>query len=171
MNKETEHYSWLLESYISQVVDRLNQFSDVQWPWHPSLPVPSAQMLATSALEWMVCDRHHILEPDAQFHEQIPPTPEERAKVIECLKAESKEWIRMLSQIRVEDLDAPRRQFNRLDADHQDVRWMMLHTIDNLVQKLGEITVLSLALGHDGTEPYENKLPRECYERLRRPMD
>jgi len=171
MNKETEVYSWLLETYVSKLVDRVNLFSDVQWQWHPSPPVPSAQMLTTSALEWMICDRHHIMEPDAHFHEAIPPTPAERAKVVLSLQAEVKEWVRLLSQIRVEDLDAPRRQFNRLDADNQDVRWMMLHAIDNIVHKLGEITVLSLALGHSGAEPYKNDLPAEAYERLRPHLD
>jgi hypothetical protein len=48
---------------------------------------------------------------------------------------------------------------------------MMLHAIDNLVQKLGEITVLSLALEHAGPESYRNSLPREAYERMRPHFD
>ena len=171
MNKETELYGWLLEDYIRQMTARLNRFTDEQWVWHPSAPVPSAQTLATNALEWMICDRQHILEPDAQFHEPIPATSASRQEVVTALQAELKEWMRLFTQIRVEDLDAPRRQFNRLDADHQDVRWLMLHAINNIVLRLGEMSTLAHALGHDGTEAHKNLLPAECYARLRPHLD
>jgi hypothetical protein len=171
MNRETELYSKLLESYISEMLEKLNLLSEDQWCWQPSPPVPSAQMLATNALEWMICDRQHINEPDAKFHDPIPPTPVERECVMERLSAELKEWVRLLSQIRVEDLEAPRRQFNRLDADDQNVRWMMLNAVDNVARRLGELTPLWLALGHGGADPYQNKLPHECYERLKPQID
>jgi hypothetical protein len=171
MNKETELYGQLLEESIGQMSERLNRFTDEQWIWHPSAPVPSAQMLATNALEWMFCDRQHILEPDAKFHPAVPRTSSDRKEVIAALQAELAEWKRLLSQIRVEDLDAPRRQFNRLDADRQDVRWMMLHALGNVASCHGQLTTLSRALGHDGAQAYENVLPAAGYERLRPRLD
>ena len=107
------------------------------------------------------CRSHFVL---AAFAPNIPADP---AAVCDALEAEIARWDRLLDRLldrlTLEDLDAPRTQFN---VYPMTVRQFLGHVIQNSIYKNGQMMTIFYALGLDGDAPYDAPFPNPIYEDL-----
>ena len=164
MNKENESYIDLLCGHLEGFTARLRMLPADKWDWTPDVAAPTARILATHAWQWLICDRHHIGEPDASKHPRVPEPPADPQKMCDALAEETENWRQLLQSLSEEQLDAPRRQFN--GNYPLTVRWFVCHMIQNLIYKHGQFSTLFFALGLDGTEPYTAPFPNPIYTEL-----
>ena len=168
MNKDTEMICPLLDGYLRQITARLCRMSVEQWDWRIATASATVHELADHVSGWLIADRMHILEPDARFHDDVPQLPNLPAEMAQLIESERLEWMKMLKMIRIEDMDAPRAQFNHPQSENQDVRWMVMHGLQTLVFDYGQMTVIFCALGMEGDRPYAPSKPHDFYTEMRR---
>lgn len=168
MNKDTETISPLLDGYLRQISARLARMSVEQWDWRIAAASGTIHELTQHTLHWLITDRMHIMEPDARFHDEVPIFPSTPPEVAQAVDAERIEWGNMLKQIRIEDMDAPRQQFNHPQSEDQDVRWMIMHALQTTIYDYGQMTVIFAALGFEGDKPVAIANPRDFYVQMRR---
>jgi hypothetical protein len=156
-------YEQNLCGHLAQMVYRLRQMSAEQIDYRPAVSAPTARILATHALQWLICDRQHIEEPDAARHARIPAAPEDPAALCDALTVEIENWRAMLRAMTPERLELPRSQFNQ---HPMTVRDFVGHMLQNCIYKNGQLATLYFALGLDGTEPYDAPFPNPIYDEL-----
>ena len=161
---EVEAYVSLLVNHVLWMAHWLRDIPADKWDWQIEPCAPSPRMLAEHAWQWLVCDRQHILEPDARKHPDVPAPPADQQAFCDVLQAEAETWRALILSLTPEQLDAPRSQFN---AAPKTVRGFLCHIIQNSIYKNGQFTTLYYALGLDGTEPYDAPLPNPIYAKLR----
>ena len=159
---ENKAYEILLCSHARTFIHRLRQLPPDKWDWTPDQAAPTPRILASHALQWLICDRQHINEPDAAKHPDIPEMPQDPAAFCDAFELETQEWQTLLQNLTPEQMDQRRRQFNFPDSK-MTVRGFVAHVIQNLIYKNGQFSELYFALGLDGTEPYEAPFPNPFY--------
>lgn len=163
MKTEQEAYEDLLCGHLEGFVWRLRKMPPDQFDYQPAPPAPSPRILATHTYQWLVCDRHHITEPDARKHPRVPDPPQDAQGLIASLAEETENWRQLLRGLSDADLDVPRSQFNQYPMN---VRGFVCHMIQNTIYKHGQFSTIFFALGHDGVEPYTAPFPNPIYEEL-----
>ena len=164
IQSETQAYAFLLYSHVRSFAYCLRQMPSDRLDWQFDPAAPSARMLAEHMLQWLICDRQHILEPDALLHADVPALPRDLPTLCDALEAEADTWRALIRSLTPEQLDAPRQQFN---SSPMNVRAFVCHIIQNSIYKNGQFMTIFYALGLDGTEPYEAPLPNPIYAHLR----
>ena len=165
---ENEAYAGLLCSHLRGMVWRLRQLPADKWDWTPDPAAPTARILARHTWQWLICDRHHIEEPDALLHPLVPEAPTDVNAMCDELAAETERWEELIRSLTPEQLSEPRMQFNQWDMG--TVRDFVCHMIQNSIYKHGQFSTLYFALGLDGTDPYDAPWPNPIYESLRNPQ-
>lgn len=160
---ENEAYAGLLLPHLRGMTQRLRAMPADEWDWTPSPAAPTARILATHALQWLICDRQHIAEPDALLHPAVPEAPADPVAMCDALSAETDNWEKLILGLTPERLDEPRKQFN---GYQMNVRQFICHMIQNSIYKHGQFSTLFFALGHDGTAPYDAPFPNPIYAEL-----
>jgi hypothetical protein len=168
MNKDTETISPLIDGYLKQIAARLMRMSPEQWDWRIAVPAGTIHELVDHTIGWLIADRMHIMEPDARFHDEVPALPGSPPEMAQAVDAERMEWANMLRNIRIEDMDAPRQQFNHPQSEDQDVRWMVLHALQTTIFDYGQMSVIFAALGMEGDKPYASVPPKDFYAQMRK---
>lgn len=158
---EIETYERLLCSHLDRMVARLREWPADRWVWAPAPPAPCARQLAEHALQWLQCDRQHILNADPASHARIPEPPRDPKGLCDALAQETDEWRALIRTMTEERLAEPRSQF---DSPTLSVRWFIYHMIQNTIYKHGQLATLYFALGLDGDDPYAAPLPNPIYE-------
>ncbi|MEO7716076.1 MAG: DinB family protein [Capsulimonas sp.] len=161
---ENEVYVSILCGHLHNMTERLRLLPADLWDWTPDVAAPTARILASHTWQWLICDRQHILEPDALRHELIPDPPADPAAMCDELAEETARWKTLLLSLTPEQFDSPRCQF---DYPGLNVRWFVSHMIQNSIYKHGQFTTLFFALGLDGKEPYDAPFPNPVYKELR----
>jgi hypothetical protein len=161
---ENEAYVSLLCGHLYAMTRRLRKIPANKWDWTPDQAAPTARILASHTWQWLVCDRQHIVEPDALKHADIPPVPDDLNALCDLLAAETDNWFDLLLSLSPEDFDAPRNQFNDYPMN---IRAFVCHMIQNTIYKHGQLATLYFALGLDGTEPYAAPFPNPIYAEIR----
>ncbi len=110
----------------------------------------------------------HIEQPDAEFHDDIPPAAQTSAELIAELEAEQAHWHGLLSRLSGDQMQAARRQFNHPESGDQNVRWFVMNALQNVIYNHGQLVVLYLALSAPGASPCAPPLPQVYYEQLRK---
>jgi hypothetical protein len=164
---ELELYEMLLMMHLYSFIGRLRQMPPERWDWTPDQATPSARTVAVHAWQWLICDRQHILEPDAERHTNVPDPPEDPAAFCAAFEAETENWRQLLRGLTPQQLDRPGRQFNDPESK-MNVRGFIGHMIQNVIYKHGQFSELYFALGLDGTEPYSAPFPNPCYAEMPR---
>jgi len=164
VKSEKEAYGWLLGMHLRSFARRLKLLPENRWDWTPDIAAPTPRILATHALEWLICDRQHIEEPNVMKHSLVPETPKEPTAMIAALEEETENWMRLIEELTPEELDAPVRQFGGENLG--TVRGFVCHMIQNVIYKNGQFATLFFALGLDGTDPYDAPWPNRIYEEV-----
>jgi hypothetical protein len=162
---ELELYEMLLMMYLKGFVYWLRKMPPDKWDWTPDQAAPTARIVAVHAWQWLICDRQHIIEPDARQHTPVPEPPDDPEAFCVAFDAETENWRQLLRGLTPEELDSPRRQFNLPDSK-MNVRGFIGHILQNTIYKNGQFTTLYFALGLDGTEPYDAPFPNPIYEEV-----
>ncbi len=163
MTAETKSCADLLISHLRGMVFRLRQIPEDKWDWTFAPPAPTPRILAVHTWQWLVCDRQHIEEVDAQKHALVPEPPAQPDAMCDVLDTERSRWEILLAGLTSEDLDAPRRQFNGYPMT---VRDFLGHIVQNSIYKHGQLSTLYFALGLDGSAPYDAPFPNPIYQEL-----
>jgi hypothetical protein len=161
---ENEAYAWLLCHHLNGISYRLRRMTPEHADWTPDPAAPTARIVAVHAWQWLICDRHHIAEPDATRHPVVPEPPEDLTELCDAIDAENERWLDLLLSLTAERLAEKRHQFNR--EGHLSVRWFVCHMIQNAIYKHGQLASQYFALGYDGTEPYTAPFPNAIYDQL-----
>jgi hypothetical protein len=168
---ENECYAQILCGHLREMVCRLRQIPDDKWDWTFAPPAPTPRILAAHALQWLVCDRQHIAEPDVTRHVPVPEAPAQPSALCDALARETNEWERLLRALTPEQLDRPGMQFG---FRSMNVRGFIGHMVQNSIYKNGQLATLFFGLGLDGDAPYEAPFPNTIYEQtfdtLSRPL-
>lgn len=159
---EIEAYERLLCEHLQAMTIRLRMLSEEQWDWSPAVSAPTARILAKHALQWLQCDRQHILNPDPSTHLRIPEPPEETGALCVALENETELWRTLIRGLTPEILNQPRPQFETESV--LSIRWFLYHIIQNSIYKHGQFSTLFFALGLDGAGPYTAPFPNAYYE-------
>ena len=159
---ENKAYEVLLVMHLRTFVHELRRLPPDKWDWTPDQAAPTPRILARHTLQWLICDRQHINEPDAAKHADIPEPPQAPAAFCDALEAETQAWQALLRRLTPEQMDEIRYQFNVMEAK-MTVRGFVCHIIQNTIYKHGQFSELYFALGLDGTEPYEAPFPNPIY--------
>jgi hypothetical protein len=154
----------LLIGHLSLMNRRLRQVPVDKWDWTIDQAAPTIRILATHTWQWLICDRQHIMEPDALQHSAVPEPPGDPQLFCDALDAEIENWKALLSSLSAEDLASPRSQFNQGELN---VEWFVGHMLQNCIYKHGQFATLYFALGLDGTAPYDAPFPNPIYEEVR----
>jgi len=163
---ETAAYEDLLLMHIGAIAHRLRKMKEEDWDWTFAPAAPTARTLANHAWQWLICDRQHIMEPDALLHPAVPELPSDPAAMFDAFEAEGKLWRDLIRGLTPEQLDSPRTQFNDSEWP-MNVREFIGHIIQNTVYKSGQISMIYFALGYDGTEEYSAPFPNTFYAEIR----
>ncbi len=163
MTSENQILSHVLCGHLREMAGRLRQIPVDKWDWTVAPPAPTPRILATHAWQWLICDREHIMEPDAAKHPLVPDPPAEPALLCDALDAEADRWEELLGRLTPEEMDAPRSQFNQHPST---VRRFVGHMVQNSVYKHGQLATLYYALGLDGDAPYDAPFPNPIYAKL-----
>lgn len=162
LTSENEAYAELLCGHLGRLTRRLRAMHPERWDWQPMPTSPSCRRVAQHVWLWLVCDRQHLLEPDAFRH--TPPTaPDEQAALCDLLDAEAEHWRTLLRDLTAQQLAEERLAFNWRRVN---VRWLVWHMCQNVIYKHGQVAALYFQLGLDGPEPYHAPLPQNDYNRL-----
>ena len=156
-------YEANLCGHLGLMVHRLRGIPAEQFDYSPAAPAPTPRILATHAYQWLVCDRHHIEEADASRHPRVPDAPADPQALCDALAAETENWRTLLRALTLEELDAPRSQFNQ---HPMMVRDFIGHMLQNCIYKNGQLATLYFALGLDGEEAYDAPFPNPIYDEL-----
>ena len=168
MTNESDLYMNLLDGHLHRMIQGLKQFKSDCWNWQPSSASPTALILAEHTLQWLRSDRMHIEQPDAEFHDDIPPAAQSSAELIAEIEAEQAQWHALLSRLSADQMQAARRQFNHPESGNQNVRWFVMNALQNVIYNHGQLVVLYLALSAPGASPCAPPLPQVFYEQLRK---
>jgi hypothetical protein len=163
LGDENAAYIELLCGHLGRFTRRLRAIPAERWEWQPNAWAPSPRLLAQHAWLWLVCDRRHILEPDALRHPDVPGPPEGQSDLVALLEEETGQWRALLREMTAAEFAEPRLAFNWRRVN---VRWLVWHMCQNVIYKHGQLAALYFQLGLDGNEPYRAPLPRDDYERL-----
>jgi hypothetical protein len=155
--------SQLLCGHLSAMCRRLRQLPEDKWDWTPDAAAPTARILAAHIWQWLICDRQHIVEPDATKHAPVPEPPRDPNLMCDALEVEIQKWKVLLAGLSLDDLAQPRGQFNQGELN---VEWLVGHMLQNCIYKHGQFATLYFALGLDGTAPYDAPFPNTFYEML-----
>jgi hypothetical protein len=160
---ENEAYVGLLYGHLQGFIHRLREIPPDRWEWQPAVPAPSPRILAEHAWQWLVCDRQHILEPDAARHPRVPDPPGEQQAMCDVLQEEAERWRSLILGLTPDQFLQTRRQFNYYPMN---VRGFVCHMIQNVIYKHGQLATIYFALGLDGTGPYTAPFPNPLYDDL-----
>ncbi|MBV9852637.1 MAG: hypothetical protein JO250_23500 [Armatimonadetes bacterium] len=163
-HNENEAYAGLLCGHLREMTERLRLIPEDLWDWSPAPPAPTARVLAAHTWQWLVCDRQHLLEPDAQKHPAVPDPPADPNVLCDLLAEETDCWEVLVLSLTPEQLNEPRLQFN---SKQRGVRNFVCHMIQNCIYKHGQLATLFFALGLDGAEPYTAPFPNDIYADMR----
>ena len=163
MTEEVQTLHRLLRMHVRGMARSLREIPPEKWDWTFAPPAPTPRILAAHTLSWLICDRHHIQEPDARKHALIPDIPANPAAVCDALDAEMTQWDALFDRLTREDLDAPRSQFNDYPMT---VRQFLGHIVQNSIYKNGQLMTLFYALGLDGDASYDAPFPNPFYTAL-----
>lgn len=164
MQNESEVYTRMMCGFVDSMVFWLRKIPDAQWDWTPAVSAPTARQVAAHTLVTLICDRQHVGQPDVLLHPLVPDPPESTAALCEALESEANWWREWLSRQAPESYLQPRKQFG---ISLVNVRWIVFHTMQQVVYKTGQLSTLYYALGLDGTEPYEAPQPNTYYLQYR----
>ncbi len=153
----------LLYHFILAIASMLSRFPSDRWEWQVTPSAPSARMLGEHCYSWLVCDRQHIAEPDAQKHADIP-LPLHQQELCSLLQAEAQTWRTLIENLSPEELVQPRLQFG---GGSMTVMGFTGHILQNTIYKCGQISTLYFALGLDGEETYAAPMPNPIYAHMR----
>ena len=163
---ELESYEWLLIEHLEAMLRALRKMKPEHWDWTPDQAAPSARTAAVHAWQWLMCDRQHINEPDARKHTNVLEAPDDTDEFCRLFEEEIENWRHLLRNMDPATLDEERRQFGG-DRVQLNVRFFVLHMIQNVIYKHGQLTIAFFALGYDGTEPYSAPFPNDIYDEVR----
>ena len=163
MTREVKNLFSLLRMHVRGMAYCLRQIPKDKWDWTVAPPAPTPRILAAHTLSWLICDRQHIEQPDAMLHALVPDVPADPAAICDALDAEVAKWGLLLDRLSLEDLDAPRSQFNEYPMT---VRAFLGHVVQNSIYKNGQMMTLFYALGLDGDAPYDAPFPNPIYAQL-----
>src|ERR1043166_7710751 len=105
LTNEIEAYERLLCEHLDALVRRLRMLAPEQWDWSPAASAPSARMLAEHALQWLQCDRQHILNPPPATHDPIPTPPAETGALCNALEEQTELWRSLIRDLTPAQLD------------------------------------------------------------------
>lgn len=163
IDNENDAYIELLCGHLDRFTRRLRAIPAEKWEWQPNPFTPSPRVLAQHAWLWLLCDRNHIHEPDAQRHPPVPEPPAAQAELCALLDREAAEWRTLLRAMSPGQLAETRYAFNWRRVN---VRWLVWHMCQNVIYKHGQLAALYFQLGLDGEEPYQPPFPNDDYRRL-----
>lgn len=163
---ELELYEMFLTFHMAKIVEKLSVMSTEHWDWTPHEAAPTARKCAEHALQWLICDRQHILELNAKQHALVPESPTDREEFCRAFDKEIENWRNLLQSLQPEELNDDRHQFGFLERS-VNVRFFIGHMFQNVVYKHGQISELFFALGYDGDSPYTAPLPNPIYQNAR----
>ena len=159
---ELELYEVFLTFHMAKIVEKLRMMSTDHWDWTPNEAAPSSRMSAAHAWQWLVCDRQHILTPDASQHALVPEAPTDCEEFCKAFDEEIENWQNLLRNLNPDDLNKDRNQFG-FPERHVNVRFFIGHMLQNVIYKHGQISELFFTLGYDGNDPYAAPLPNLLY--------
>lgn len=107
MDPELQAYEGLLCGHTQGFIYRLRLLPADKWDWTPNKAAPSSRVLAVHAWQWLVCDRQHILEPDALKHPSIPDPPADPSALCDRLAEEMENWRTLIRSLTPEQLSRP----------------------------------------------------------------
>ncbi len=165
MNSEIEAYESLLCGHLKQMVYFLRHIPEEKLDWTFAPPAPTPRIVAMHALQWLICDRYHINEPDAAKHPRIPEPPQDQAALCDALAEETENWRTLIRALTPEQLDEARYQFGEPQY-RMNIREFLCHMIQHCVYKNGQLSTIFFGLGLDGAEPYSATFPNTIYTEL-----
>ena len=139
------------------------------WDWTPNPAAPTPRQVAVHAWQWLQCDRQHINNASLASHVDVAEPPETTAEFCDAFEAEILAWQELLQNLKPERLDERRGQFS--DDGSLNVRWFILHMIQNVIYKHGQFSEVFFALGYDGDAPYTTYYPNPIYAEVRAKSD
>ncbi|MDR3688003.1 MAG: hypothetical protein P4L46_01400 [Fimbriimonas sp.] len=163
---EPESYEFLLIMHLEAMHHELTSMKPEHWDWSPDQAAPTPKTVAVHAWQWLMCDRQHINQPDTTKHADVAEPSENPEVFLEQFKQEIENWRQLLRSLSPAQLDEPRSQFGG-DQNEMNVRFFILHMIQNAIYKHGQLSESYFALGYDGTEPYTAPFPNEIYAQVR----
>ena len=163
LQNENQAYAHLLCGHLEEMIYRLRQITPANWDWTPAPPAPTARTLAAHAWQWLICDRQHISEADAQKHLPVPEPPTDPDALCDALAEETERWRSLILSLTPAQFAQERHQFNEYEMN---VRDFVCHMIQNSIYKHGQLATLYFALGLDGDTPYEAPFPNSIYKQL-----
>ncbi|HWD39847.1 MAG TPA: DinB family protein [Fimbriimonas sp.] len=162
-NTELEADSAILIGHLRGMINSLRKLPADKWDWTFAPPAPTPRILAIHAMQWLQCDRQHILNSDPKSHRPVPDAPTEPEAICDAMEAEANEWEALLKSLTDEDLARVTHQFAHPEGA-MNVRGYVYHMIQNLIYKHGQFSTIFFALGLDGTEPYDAPFPNPIYK-------
>jgi len=163
---ENKAYADILYMHLRQMAHFLGNIPPEKLDFTYDQAAPTPRTLAVHTLQWLICDRYHIEEPDAARHPRVPDPPDDPAALCDALLAEAETWRALLLALTPARLAEPRRQFNQ---GEMNVRAFVAHIVQNTIYKSGQLSYLYYALGLDGIGPYEAPFPNDIYQEVFRP--
>jgi uncharacterized damage-inducible protein DinB len=165
LNNENEASASILYMHVMTLAHFVRQIPPDKLDFTYDQAAPTARTVATHALQWLICDRHHIEEPDATKHPRVPDPPTDPQGLANALAAEGENWKALLRSLTPEQMDERRLQFGESEYE-MNVRSFVAHITQNTIYKSGQLSYLFYALGLDGTGPYEAPFPNQIYAEL-----
>jgi len=135
------------------------------WDWTPNVAAPTPRTVAVHAWQWLQCDRQHIENPNFLSHNDVAEPDGTLDAFCDAFAAETDTWEALLKRLGPADLDQPRGQFS--NDGELNVRWFILHMIQNVIYKHGQLSEVFFALGYDGDQPYSSPFPNPIYAETR----
>ncbi len=161
LNDELQVFELMIPGYVGSMVRIATGIPDDKWNWSMSERTPTARELCEHAFAWLVCDRQQMTVLDRSLHQPTPNLPADRLAMIELLQEEANEWRRLIRSLKPEDLDAVREPW---PDSTRCLRSFLFHMGQNVIYKLGQISMLAFELGLDGGDPYDAPIPNKIYE-------
>ena len=175
MNPEIKAYAGLIDSHLSQMIERLQKIPSDRYDWTPDPAAPTPLGIATVTCEWLIADRLHVEVADPTLHPSID-VPVGFDELCAALGEERRRWHDLLAGLDSlpfregpgvgsdpSTLNSPRYHFGVFP---RDVRFMIIHIAQQVIYKNGQLSTLFFALKLDGDGPFTAPSPRDEYQTL-----
>ncbi len=160
LKDELEVFELMIVGYIGSLVRTARSIPDDKWNWSFSERTPTAREICEHTFVWLWCDRQQMTVLDRTQHRPTPDLPIDRMAMIQLLEQEAGEWRRLVRSLDQESLSAEREPW---PGETRVVRSFLFHMGQNVIYKVGQVSVLYYELGLDGGEPYDAPFPNRSY--------
>lgn len=160
LQNELEVSEYGIVQYLESIARIAGLVPEEKWNWSFSERTPTTREICEHTFAWLWCDRQQIMVTDRSLHLPTPDPPANPRAMIELLQQEGMEWRSLIRSLSPEILAEEREPW---PGEVRVVRSFLFHMLQNVIYKLGQLSLLAFELGLDGSKPYDAPYPNRLY--------